>query len=271
MNETVDTPIVEDLDIKHADAVLDDGAGRQSEHQATIPPGIKTGLLGLLFVVFVVGTVVVMVLTPSDPVEETVVFDEASLSDIASQEPLVDTPLIALDPDPGFVDKDSVEKTQSVERLDEKILALEQALHQSSSLITMQRDAVARQGNSIQEVMANLEQSRAWVTESARQIDVLKERLATLEAAVGQNSDQLRLIKTKATRQRQARPSFQLLSIDRWGGQDSVVLALQDQTTVAAIGDTRAGWSIQSIDRPNCIGVIRLSDQAKAKVCKRNS
>jgi archaellum component FlaC len=272
MSNDVDIPIDDDLDIELPDAVLDAVVLDEEDHpdrKHGMPVGIKYGLFGLLFLISVVGTVVIMAFSEPEPVEETLVFDQEAMTDIASHEPLAVAPLTPVTPVEHV--RDDVADKDSVERLDKNIHTLEQTLQQTSTLVTKQRDAVARQGSSIQEVAARLEQSRALITEYARQVVALKERLATLEAHVGQNSDQLRQIKTKATRKRQARPAFQLLSIDQWGDRDSVVLELQDTTTVAAVGDTRAGWSIQSIQRPNCIGVIRLSDQAKAKVCKRSS
>ncbi|MEN8168121.1 MAG: hypothetical protein ABFR65_11675, partial [Pseudomonadota bacterium] len=192
-----------------------------------------------------------------------------AITDITSHETLAVAPLTPMTPVEHA--RNDVADKGSVERIDENIQTLEQTLQQTSTLVTKQRDAVARQGSSIQEVVTRLEQSRALIAEYSSQIDALNQRIATLEAHVGKNSERLRQIRTKATRKRQARPAFQLLSIDQWGDRDSAVLELQDTTTVVAVGDTRAGWSIQSIQRPNCIGVIRLSDQAKAKVCKRSS
>ena len=272
MKDNLDTPIEEDaLSIELPDAVLDDVADNRPQHQSAMPAGIKYGLMGLSFLVIVVGIVVFNAFSQPDVVEETLVFDQATLSDIANQASPVARPALPVATVPVPAEQVSGEDAETVKRLDAMVLTLQQALDQSSSWVAKQRDAAARQGSGIQEVKVSLEQSRALLTETTRQMDELKARLATLESHVGQNRDRLQQLKTKATRKRQAGPSFQLLSIDRWGDRDSVVLGLQDKTTVAAIGDSRAGWSIQSIEPPNCIGVVRLTDQTQAKVCLKRS
>ncbi|MEW8046502.1 MAG: hypothetical protein AB2805_08435 [Candidatus Thiodiazotropha sp.] len=62
-------------------------------------------------------------------------------------------------------------------------------------------------------------------------------------------------------------PSFSLLSIDRWGGQESAVLMLGKKISTAVVGDTRAGWTIKSFSRPGCIDVKRDIDNQLSTVC----
>ena len=240
-----------------------------TERRSAIPAGIKYGLVGLLFFVFVIGAVVVMSIPSPDADEAALVFEEGTPIEVMGDQSQTKDSHAQPTPELSTTDPVEAESSARFDQLMEKVQTLESSLHDASALIAKQADAVARQGGSIEEVMLSLTQSRALMSETLEQLMDLKTRLASLETRVEQHNGELNRIKTKSTRKPKAMPAFELLSIDQWGGQESVVLALQDQTTIASLGDNRAGWTIHSIDRPNCIGVVRQRDQAKAKVCKR--
>lgn len=63
-------------------------------------------------------------------------------------------------------------------------------------------------------------------------------------------------------------PPFELLSIDIWGGSASAVILFNNKTSFAGIGDIRAGWTITSINKPNCIGV-KNDAHANVEICRK--
>jgi hypothetical protein len=63
-------------------------------------------------------------------------------------------------------------------------------------------------------------------------------------------------------------PPFELLSIDIWGNVASAVILLDNKTSFASIGDTRAGWQIVNIMKPDCISVQRVN-QTNIKICRK--
>ena len=65
-------------------------------------------------------------------------------------------------------------------------------------------------------------------------------------------------------------PPFELLSIDIWGNATSAVILMDNKTSFASIGDSRAGWQIVSIMKPDCISVQRVN-QTSIKICRKVS
>lgn len=67
---------------------------------------------------------------------------------------------------------------------------------------------------------------------------------------------------------RSVRPPFTLLSIDQWGGKNSAVIGISNKTLITNVGDIRSGWRIDSINHPDCIRVVRVSDAIATNVCR---
>ena len=63
-------------------------------------------------------------------------------------------------------------------------------------------------------------------------------------------------------------PPFELLSIDIWGNTANAVILFDNKTSFAGIGDIRAGWTITSINKPNCIGV-KNDAHANVQICRK--
>jgi Na+-transporting methylmalonyl-CoA/oxaloacetate decarboxylase gamma subunit len=94
-------------------------------------------------------------------------------------------------------------------------------------------------------------------------VDDLAVRIATQDEQIQHLTRRLHSSREVA---KPARPAFNLLSIDRWGDRDSVVLELDGQVATASVGDIRAGWSLKAI-RSGCVEVERIKDHKMASVC----
>lgn len=262
MTDKPDGETIEDLDIEIPDVALDTGDEQQAAPDHAVPAGVKYGLPAFVLVIALMGYFVYQTFTDSSA-EEALVFEPEEIIDIASQEsPVRLSPSI---PDRNLADR------ASVDSLKEKVRTLEKALSDSSAQFTEQRQAVDHQDNSIQQVLTRLEANSKSMAELAAAINGLSARLDVIEGSVDNNNQRILQLTRRHKRQPRVRPAFNLLSIDQWGGRDSVVLEMQDTTTMAAVGDVRAGWAIQSINRPNCIDVVRLSDKATATVCRKSN
>lgn len=262
MTDTSNSVPVEDLDIEIPDAVLDAEDEDRDLPKHSVPAGIKYGLPVFGLVVVLLGYAVYLAFSGSSP-EEALVFEQDEMIDIAGQEPIARPPKPV--PVNNLVDMSTIDSLKS------ELETLAGTVSDSASLISKQTETVDLQNKRIQQVMASLDNNQTLLSELTSVIDDLNTRLKGLEGSVGNNSQQINQLTSQRKRQPRARPDFNLLSIDQWGGQDSVVLELQNSTTMAAVGDIRAGWTIESIDRPNCISVVRLSDKAKARVCRKSN
>lgn len=94
----------------------------------------------------------------------------------------------------------------------------------------------------------------------------IRQDLSRLQGRVNKNT---RALKAKAQRV-VSRPPFRLVSVDEWGGEYSAVLEMSGASSVASVGDSRAGWVIRRIDRSGCILVTRIDKPSMkaVKVCK---
>lgn len=99
--------------------------------------------------------------------------------------------------------------------------------------------------------------------------------LSALKDLVASQSKKITALSSKAKKKvakRRILPPFTLLSIDQWGNKNSAVLEMsisgETETSIANIGDIHAGWRIASINLPDCIKVIRLSDGIATNLCR---
>ena len=182
----------------------------------------------------------------------------AAIDDIAIQTKPIPLPVPQ---DPDFIDR------AVFDRLSKQLDALDQRITESLSQFDSQRDALAQQGERIQEVKEALASNETLISQFGARIDEMGLRLSDLTQQVGSNSERLRKASSKAKRKAPARPGFELLSIDHWGRRNSVVFTYQNQTHMVSLGDALAGWTLQSIDAPNCVGLVRQSDRAKSTLC----
>jgi len=93
-----------------------------------------------------------------------------------------------------------------------------------------------------------------------------KQHVATLNELHIQTKNNKQRI-DHATKRNAESPPFALLSIDEWGSTISAVLEMGGKSTMASVGDIRAGWKITKIIRPDCIYAVRLTDTKPIKVC----
>jgi hypothetical protein len=181
-----------------------------------------------------------------------------AIDDIAIQTTPIPLPVPK---DPDFIDR------AVLDRLSQQLDALDQRITESLSQFDRQRDALTQQGERIQEVKAALASNEALISQFGARIDAMGLRITDLAGQVGSNSERLRQASSKAKRKASAKPGFELLSIDHWGQRNSVVFTYQNQTRMVSLGDELAGWTLQSIDAPNCVGLVRQSDRAKSTLC----
>jgi len=71
----------------------------------------------------------------------------------------------------------------------------------------------------------------------------------------------------QATKRKAESPPFAVISVDVWGTATSAVLALDGKSTLANIGDVRAGWRITDIIRPNCIYAVPVKGGKTIQIC----
>lgn len=136
-------------------------------------------------------------------------------------------------------------------------------------------DRLAAHAAGADRVIASLdERLSALESGRTRQIDAVEANMSSLEGAIndlkktaGANK---RRILGLSRRNRQSGPPFHLVSIDEWGGVVSAVLEMAGVTTVAAVGDERAGWRVIKIARP-CVHVVRVAGGNESKVCGRSA
>lgn len=263
MNDTVDTAVYDEMNIDLPDSILDKGNDAPTERKHSVPVGVKYGLPVFIVVISLIGYFVY--LSFSDPKPDTgLVFEQEEIVDIALQEP----PAILSSPVPVM----DAGRT-SIDNLESSLQTLKIRVDETVSLLSKQQDDVSHQNDSIQQIMLDLESNRALMADLGLVIDTMNAGLNDLKGRVDNNNQHIHQLTNKRKRQpvkaRKVRPAFNLLSIDQWGGLDNVVLELQNATTMAVVGDIRAGWAIRSIQRPDCIEVVRVSDEAKATVCRK--
>lgn len=104
------------------------------------------------------------------------------------------------------------------------------------------------------------------------QMDSISDDLKNIHSSVNKQYADLKTAYKKSsshTNNQPARPPFKLLSIDVWGGKTSAVIFMQNKTSFAEVGDERAGWRIESIDRPNCIVTRNTVSNKRINVCMK--
>lgn len=84
-----------------------------------------------------------------------------------------------------------------------------------------------------------------------------------LRGSISKNKQRI----NQATKRKAETPPFALLSIDEWGTTTSAVLEMAGKTSVASVGDVRAGWRITKIVRPDCIYAVRVTGGKAIKIC----
>ena len=98
------------------------------------------------------------------------------------------------------------------------------------------------------------------------QIATVKDRLRITQDLVNKHE----LYVADALNAKTRLPPFELLSIDIWGNTTSAVILMDNKTSFASMGDTRAGWHIVNIMKPDCINVQHVN-QTIIKICRRVS
>lgn len=83
----------------------------------------------------------------------------------------------------------------------------------------------------------------------------LSQRIAATTETSKQNSNSIASLKSIAV----DKPAFTLLSIDEWGGSMQAVLEMNGYTSLASLGDIKAGWIISEIQKTH-IKCERLND-----------
>jgi len=113
-----------------------------------------------------------------------------------------------------------------------------------------------------QEELSNLQNQMSSISDELKNIhSSVNKQYADLKTAYKKSSSQ--------TNNQPTRPPFKLLSIDVWGGKTSAVIFMQNKTSFAEVGDERAGWRIESIDRPNCIVTRNTVSNKRINVCMK--
>jgi hypothetical protein len=250
--------MADDQDLTGQDeiAILEAGAIKHS-----VPAAIKFGIPALLLVAVlgVVGAFSFFQKPSQAKVDPLPVPKPAPvIDDIAIQ---TAPPSLPVPKEPDFIER------AALDRLAKQLDVLEQRITEALSQFHSQRDALAQQGERIQEVKAALTSSETLISQFGARIDEMGLRLTGLAGQVGSNSERLRQAASKAKRKAPARPGFELLSIDHWGQHNSVVFTYQNQTRLVSLGEELAGWTLQSIDAPDCVGLVRRRDRVKSTLC----
>lgn len=141
-------------------------------------------------------------------------------------------------------------------------------------------DGLARNVDEVNLVISKAKDARLLLSEEIKHnhmlvsllkndlIDIRKEMSVLSDTVASQSKKATQSLRAKKTVKRAVRPPFALLSIDQWGGKSSAVIGLSGKALIANIGDIRSGWRIDSINHPDCIRVVRISDAIATNVCR---
>lgn len=154
----------------------------------------------------------------------------------------------------------------SLERLEDRLRDVESTLANAQPSIRGTVAETKRLDAEVQRIAGELGRVSASLAELVAAVDEFGVRLAVQDEQAEKFSRHIERSRRMSATRREG-PAFSLLSIDRWGGEESAVLDLDGRITTASVGDSRAGWTLRSIHRPGCIDVERDSDRKSASVC----
>jgi uncharacterized protein YoxC len=239
----------------------------------SVPPYIKWGLVSFVFIVIFIGIYVVVLFQQDDKENNSVNGDNAAVVDSTANDKVPTTPddiakrahRDKAAPSPHNYTPPSTQrnvKTTS-EAIENRMSSIEEKLNDAISLIqSSDPDVINKDVQRISEELSSLAVS---LNELVSSVDELAVRLSAQEGKITKLSSRFKSSR-KATSTKHVRPSFSLLSIDRWGDRYSAVVELDGLITTASIGDIRAGWALMAIDS-SCIDVERVKDRKAASVC----
>ncbi len=236
---------------------------KESEVKHDIPLAIKLGLPAFLIAIVIGGYFGFGMYQSAKPSNDSMINDESFpeiniLADdyiIESAEPLI----VDMDALPvEVIDDEAIVKLgESFDDLARNVGAVNLDINKAKDA----RLSLSEQINNNHILTASLKND----------LNDIKEEMSVLTNLVASQSKKLSVLSLKANKKvakRRIQPPFTLLSIDQWGSENSAVLEISGATSIASIGDVRAGWRIASINLPACIKAMRLSDGIVADLCR---
>lgn len=155
---------------------------------------------------------------------------------------------------PGDIPADRVDFTE-VESAIDSLIAEQRTLSATVRGVVQQLDATSPQR--IQPLVVGL-------TELADRLSAIETRLDALPV-ITTKVDELIAIQPKPQATvvkpgRSSSPPFRLVSVDSWGRDAVAVLGIGSETVIKAVGESIAGWEIESVDHGNQRAVVRRGE-----------
>ncbi|MCF6256144.1 MAG: hypothetical protein L3K25_07560 [Gammaproteobacteria bacterium] len=270
VHEPVDEPVMSDitleeeqpLDYSSATPVAEPDTRADKTGSVPVPAFIKFGLPALIVGIFIVaGIGINFFMSNNKDVDPTPSFDGGDFQiGGAPIQPGAHAPAMGA---PAILSRD--EQLSSIESDVDNLRLLISSLQKNNAELQNQIDATSMERNEqIADLRSRLMDATVNTIPSLASID--KEHASTLNTLQTQIKTNKRRI-DQATKRKAESPPFTLISIDEWGSTTSAVLEMDGKSTVASVGDVRAGWKITKIKRPDCIYATRVADNKSVTIC----
>jgi hypothetical protein len=243
-----------------------------------VPPFIKWGLSFFVFLVIIIA-VTIVVFMPNDAnddistsVDNADNVDVVALEDDLGASPLPDDVVRRDDVDEAtssiisnvpFSTPSSVQA--SIDSLEISISSIETNLSDATSLIHASLSDSKAVEKDVQRISVELNSLALALNELVSTVDDLSVQIAAQDEQVLKLSRNIPSSR-KVANTHSTKPAFSLLSIDRWGDRDSIVLDLNGHVTTASVGDRYDGWTLKTI-RTGCVDVERIKDRKTTSLC----
>jgi len=268
---TEQEPVMSDIEISEpddhfSDEISADAADTEKSetNKPPVPPLIKFGLPALVIIVLVItGVVTNYIISDDDAGPVQAVSPNSFKIGGAPIEPGAHAPATGA-PVPFPVDEQLSGIESDIDTLRLIIAPLQKSNAELQTQVTTLYETVTERDRQLDELRSMLISLTDNTIPSLVIAD--KQHTKTLNALQGSIDKNKRRI-DQATQRKAETPPFTLLSIDEWGAMTSAVLEMNGKTTVASVGDVRAGWRITKIVRPDCVHAVRVTGRKTVKIC----